>query len=373
MICALDAVKRTVLTTFIGVTHRCQEHAARYPIEPDCTPVTHKQAVEELGAVSVNELHDFVTARWRRSVPPASQADVVKALHLNVRQVVRRLVEEAQMEVRLIQQEVPFTCHIEAVTADPEGGITLTLRPPGTSFHGMSPAVWRLRSCDAVLAHTTPCLYDGRLEDTIGFIDLADQRRVSSCEIAMPSGSLCTSIPSPSHRQHRSLDTSWAMHTGGAGAGVQGRPAGAAVPAGRRRDGAHGPRRAAEHPAPHGRLRCYAPPRGAEVVGGSSQSCTAVLLVSVLRLRPNGARHVEISQCAGRSASYEATYMLASHPRGHKSVSAWPCHAAMCRMLYTQSTSTPFHRLRAINMLSPSRRDFQRASSQSRRGCRPTW
>ena len=135
----------------------------------------------------------------------------------------------------------------------------------------------------------------------MGFIDLADQRRVSSCEITMQSGRPCTSIPSPSHRQHHSLDTSWAMHTGGAGAGVQGRPAGAAVPAGRRRDGAHGPRRAAEHPAPHGRLRCYAPPRGAEAVGGSSQSCTAVLLVSVLRLRPNGARHVEISQCAGRS------------------------------------------------------------------------
>ena len=49
--------------------------------------------------MSVNELHDFVAARWRRSVP-SSQADVVKALHLNVRQVVRRLVEEAQMEVR---------------------------------------------------------------------------------------------------------------------------------------------------------------------------------------------------------------------------------------------------------------------------------
>ena len=53
--------------------------------------------------MSVNELHDFVTARWRRSVP-APQADVVKALHLNVRQVVRRLVEEAHMEVRLSHQ-----------------------------------------------------------------------------------------------------------------------------------------------------------------------------------------------------------------------------------------------------------------------------
>ena len=40
----------------------------------------------------------------------------MKALHLNVRQVVRRLVEEAQMEVRLFQQETPFTCHTEAVT-----------------------------------------------------------------------------------------------------------------------------------------------------------------------------------------------------------------------------------------------------------------
>ncbi len=29
------------------------------------------QAVEELGAVSLNELHDFVAARWRGAVPAA--------------------------------------------------------------------------------------------------------------------------------------------------------------------------------------------------------------------------------------------------------------------------------------------------------------
>lgn len=63
------------------------------------------QDVEEVGAVSLNELHDFVTARYRGAVPPGAPS-VVKALHLNIRDVVQRLIEEHQLEVCLTLRQV---------------------------------------------------------------------------------------------------------------------------------------------------------------------------------------------------------------------------------------------------------------------------
>lgn len=56
------------------------------------------QAVEELGAVSANELHAFLTARYRERVPEKA-SDVVAALQLDMRATLDRLVQEQQLEV----------------------------------------------------------------------------------------------------------------------------------------------------------------------------------------------------------------------------------------------------------------------------------
>ena len=167
--------------------------------------------------MSVNELHDFVAARWRRSVPGSSQAGLVKALRLNVRQVVRRLVEDAQMEVRLFHY----------------GRVQLNLSP-----------IIRQRHC--CLAHTHVGLSE---------VDFCSPRVQL---LAGPSSFQCRAT---AHlrtayqlrvRQSPVLSMCRAPCTGGAGAAVQGRASGAAVPAGARRDGAHGPRCGAKHPPPHG-------------------------------------------------------------------------------------------------------------------------
>jgi len=47
-----------------------------------CLTVLLPQAVEELGAVSLNELHDFVAARWRGAVPAAQARPSHDQLHL---------------------------------------------------------------------------------------------------------------------------------------------------------------------------------------------------------------------------------------------------------------------------------------------------
>ena len=57
--------------------------------------------------MSVNELRDFVVARYRAAVP-ADVPDVVRALHLNIRATVARLVEEHQLEVRLLDIPSPL-------------------------------------------------------------------------------------------------------------------------------------------------------------------------------------------------------------------------------------------------------------------------
>lgn len=54
--------------------------------------------MEELGAVSANELHAFLSARYRARVPERAP-DVVAALHLDMRATLGRLVQEHQLQV----------------------------------------------------------------------------------------------------------------------------------------------------------------------------------------------------------------------------------------------------------------------------------
>ena len=56
------------------------------------------KAIEGLGAVSSNELHAFLTVRYRALVPERSP-DVVAALNLDMRGTLERLVQEQQLRV----------------------------------------------------------------------------------------------------------------------------------------------------------------------------------------------------------------------------------------------------------------------------------